>query len=140
MTILIGNHRWQFKSFQILLLTIIIIVSSITVDTIRIVRYFHNQQHQQPDVEFIQAIIGHNLTLYCKIILETNDQLYSLKWYRQLNGTYQEFFSYSKLFISILAYPSSLPYLTNTPTTEHFSSWILISIAQWYYQFILLIN
>nr|XP_046910383.1 uncharacterized protein LOC124491734 [Dermatophagoides farinae] len=67
------------------------------VESIRILRYF--DQHitsvgNDHSIEHIQTMIGSNLTLDCHVQLESNDRLYSLKWYRQYNGSYYEFYSY----------------------------------------------
>lgn len=44
----------------------------------------------------VEALFGANVTLRCPFELEGADQLYSIKWHKKLNGSYVEFYSYSK--------------------------------------------
>ena len=87
------------------------------VESIRILRYFDQHKtidqndhhhHHHRIVEQIKTLIGSNLTLDCHVQLESNDRLYSLKWYRQYNGSYYEFYSYSKYLIIIFLLLSNL--------------------------------
>lgn len=68
----------------------IVVLSVALVQTLRIVRY------SSSSVEYIEALHGSNLTLECRVNLEASDQLYSLKWYKYIDGSYYEFYSYSK--------------------------------------------
>lgn len=103
------RYRWWWPPlfynwiYLLLVITTFIIVDNRTrllmVESIRILRYF--DQHitnvgNDHSIEHIQTMIGSNLTLDCHVQLESNDRLYSLKWYRQYNGSYYEFYSYSK--------------------------------------------
>ena len=72
---------------------ICILVASclLTAQCIRVTRI-----HPESDSARVEALLGSNLTLRCPFVLEGNDQLYSIKWHKKLNGTYFEFYSYSK--------------------------------------------
>ena len=52
--------------------------------------------HAESDSSRVEALLGSNITLRCPFELEGNDQLYSIKWHKKLNGTFFEFYSYSK--------------------------------------------
>lgn len=59
-----------------------------TVELIRI--------EQNHEIEELEVPIGGTATLHCKVILEQNDRIYSLKWFKRINGIFVEFYSYSK--------------------------------------------
>ena len=64
-------------------------------NTIRVVSNWNTQNGT------VKVLTGSNVTLQCLVMLEDNDQLYSIKWYRKHNGHYYEFYSFSK-YVSII--------------------------------------